>query len=68
MEPDPKVEVEVLAVKPVTAGRMLDCSTTKVYDLIRRGVLKTIPFDADQRIPVQQVRDLAARGVQRELA
>jgi hypothetical protein len=66
MEPDPKVEV--LAVKPVTAGRMLDCSTTKVYDLIRRGILKTIPFDADQRIPIVQIRELAAKGVQREVA
>lgn len=54
---------ELLAVKPTTAARLLDVSRSKVYELIKAGVLKTVPFGADQRIPMTELRRVAAEGV-----
>ena len=50
-----------LAVRPSTASKMLDCSVTKVYDLIKQGKLRTVPFGADQRIPLSELEGLLAK-------
>jgi len=57
--------VEALAVKPKTVARLLDIGTTTVYQLIRDGQLRTVPFGADQRVLMEDVKRLAQEGWKR---
>jgi hypothetical protein len=59
-------QTEAILVKPRTAAAMLDCSVSKVYELIKRGVLTEVPFDSDKRLDAAQVRRLAATGVRKD--
>jgi len=52
-------ETEPLAVRRVTAARMLDCSPATVHKLIKNGQLKTIKVGSDQRVTVASIRKLA---------
>jgi excisionase family DNA binding protein len=54
-----------MLVKPTTAAKLLGCGVTKVYELIKRGELKTVPFETDQRIPYSEIERLAASGVRK---
>jgi excisionase family DNA binding protein len=49
--------IEPLAVKIDTAARILDCSRSTVYKLLNAGKLKTINIGADQRIPVESIKE-----------
>ncbi len=60
--PDPTVIIEPVAVRRETAARMLDCGPTKVYDLCRRGELRTIKVGADTRVVVASIREFVIRG------
>jgi excisionase family DNA binding protein len=57
------LHVEPMAVKPRTAAILLDCSLTTIYELIKRGELRTVPFQSDHRILMEDVRRVAKDGV-----
>ena len=59
--PEPLVAVEPLVVKPTTAARLLDTSRTQVYELLKRGELEAIRFDADRRITMESIKRLVER-------
>lgn len=44
------------------AARALDLSRSKLYDMMRRGQLRFVMIGADRRIPVEELRRLAAEG------
>jgi len=54
--------IELLAVRPKTVARILDCGLTSVYEMIKTGELRTIPFGSDQRVLMADVRKLAQKG------
>jgi excisionase family DNA binding protein len=56
------VYVEPLAVKIATAAAMLEVGTGTVYNLIRKGTLKTtrIPGCADQRVLISSIKQVIA--------
>jgi hypothetical protein len=39
------------SVEQVAGSSMLDCSTTKIYELINRGYLKSLHLGTSHRIP-----------------
>ena len=53
------VELEPVAVRRGTAGRMLDCSPSTINKLIKSGRLKTVQVQTDLRITVESIRALA---------
>ena len=55
----------LIACKPQTAARVLDCGIGSVYRLIKAGKLQVVPFGADQRIVVESLKKLAAEGCAR---
>jgi hypothetical protein len=52
-----------MAVKPRTAARLLDCSLTTIYVLIKNGDLEVVPFQSDMRVLMDGVRRLAKTGI-----
>jgi excisionase family DNA binding protein len=61
-----KEEVAVLepvAVRRQTAAKMLDCSETTVWKLVREGVLRKIKVGADDRVTVESIRALIEQRV-----
>ena len=55
------VTLEPIAVKRSTAAKLLDCGSTKVFQLQKAGELKTVKVGADDRIIVQSIREYVAR-------
>lgn len=56
------VVIEPAAVRKTTAGKMLDCSLTKIYELLRAGKLRTIKVGADDRVVVKSIREYVDAG------
>jgi excisionase family DNA binding protein len=59
---DAEVTLEPLAVKRSTAAKLIDCGTTKVYELCRAGKLATIKVGADDRITIESIKRYVAAG------
>lgn len=59
MEPEVKT-LEPLAVRRATAARMLDCSVTTIWQMVKRGELQTVKIGADDRILVSSIRAYAS--------
>ena len=53
-------DIEPVLAKPATAARMLDCGLTKIYELIKQGVLETTDVTGDKRITVASIKRLAS--------
>jgi excisionase family DNA binding protein len=58
--------VEVLAVTPRIAKRMLGCGTTRLYDLLNRGELESYRDGKARRIIVASLRDYVSRRLAAE--
>ncbi|UVJ45065.1 helix-turn-helix domain-containing protein [Pseudomonas sp. LS1212] len=48
---------------PNNAADVLDLSRSKVYDLMKRGLLHYVMVDSDRRIPLSEIERIAAEGV-----
>lgn len=48
---------------PNSAARALDLSRSKVYDLMRRGLLNYVIIESDRRIPASEIARIAAEGI-----
>jgi len=59
---EPQVIIEPEAIKRSTAARLLDCGTTKIYELCKAGKLKTIKVGTDDRVVVASIREFVAAG------
>lgn len=46
-----------------SAAAALDVSRSTIYALMKAGLLKSVPFGADKRIPAEEVERLAKEGV-----
>jgi excisionase family DNA binding protein len=64
--PNHDVGVEVLAVTPRTAKRMLGCGTTRLYDLLNSGELQSYRDGKSRRIVVASLRDFVDRRIAAE--
>lgn len=53
---------------PNSACRALDISRTKLYALMREGVLRYVLIGSDRRIPHSELERLAAEGAPAEQA
>jgi hypothetical protein len=62
------LSVEVLAVAPRIAKRMLGCGTTRLYDLLNRGELQSFRDGKARRIVVASLRDYVSRRLAAEQA
>ncbi len=60
------LSVEVLAVTPRVAKRMLGCGTTRLYDLLNRGELQSFRDGKARRIVVASLRDYVSRRLAAE--
>jgi excisionase family DNA binding protein len=49
-----------LLLKPEEAAVQLRISRTKIYDLLRRGVLRSVKIDGLRRIPMSALTDYVA--------
>lgn len=58
-----EITPEPLLLSPNSAARMLDVSRSTVYMLMKTGRLAWVPMGADRRIPVEEIRRVAAEGV-----
>ena len=58
------VNIEPLAVKRITAAKILDCGLTKIYHLVKAGELEEIRLGADPRVTTASIQ----RFVQRQIA
>lgn len=48
---------------PNSAARALDMSRSKVYDLMKRGLLHYVVIESDRRIPASEIARIAAEGI-----
>lgn len=48
---------------PNSAARALDVSRSKVYDLMKRGLLHYVIIESDRRIPASEIARIAAEGI-----
>ena len=55
---DPIVSIEPIAVRPATAGKLMECGRSRVYELIREGRLEVVRIDSDQRVTVRSIKRL----------
>jgi excisionase family DNA binding protein len=55
--------IEPLLLSPNNAARMLDVSRSTVYNLMHTGHLSWIKVGADRRIPIDEVKRIAAESV-----
>lgn len=60
---EPIVTLEPLAVKRVTAARMLDCGVTTIWRLCKEGKLETIKVGSDERVKVASIKRYAGEAV-----
>ncbi len=51
-----------LAVSRRQASRLLGCRPATVADLVRRGLLREVPWGEGRRIPLEAVEELARTG------
>lgn len=54
-----------LVCAPNTAARLLDCSRSKIYALMKAGTLTYIQIGADRRIPIKEIERIATEGLQK---
>jgi excisionase family DNA binding protein len=54
-------ELPVLLVRPEDAARVLGVGRTKVYELIRSGVLRSVRVGGLRRVPVAALNEFVAR-------
>lgn len=54
-------QVERLLLTPAEAADVLSISRTTVYELLNRGVLRSIKLGACRRIPIEALRELIDR-------
>lgn len=52
-----------LCYTPNNAADVLDLSRSKVYDLMRRGLLHYVIIESDRRIPASEIERIAAEGI-----
>jgi excisionase family DNA binding protein len=52
-----------LCYTPNNAANALDLSRSKIYDLMRRGLLRYVVVDSDRRIPASEIARIAAEGI-----
>lgn len=45
-----------------SAAKALDVSRATIYSLMKNGALAWVPFGADRRIPIEEIRRLASEG------
>ena len=55
-----------LCYTPNHAADVLDLSRSKIYDLMRRGLLQYVMVDSDSRIPASEIERIAAEGIPRK--
>jgi len=55
-----------LCYTPNHAADVLDLSRSKIYDLMRRGLLQYVMVDSDRRIPASEIERIAAEGIPRK--
>jgi hypothetical protein len=67
MEPE-VATLEPVAVRRTTAARMLECSTTTIWQMVKRGDLQTIKIGADDRILVDSIRRYATQRAEKAAA
>ncbi len=48
---------------PNSAAYALEVSRSKVYDLMKRGLLKFVLIDSDRRIPAEEIERIAREGL-----
>lgn len=58
----------ILLVTAEEAGRMLRIGRTSIYELLRRGLIRSIAIGRNRRIPVSEVRRIASEGIAAEEA
>lgn len=51
-----------LAVSRRQASRLLGCRPATVAELVRRGMLREVPWGDSRRIPLESVQELARTG------
>lgn len=54
---------EPLLLSPNSAALLLDVSRSTVYNLMRAGSLSWVQIGADRRIPIEEIKRIAAEGV-----
>jgi excisionase family DNA binding protein len=52
-----------LLLSPGSAAELLDCSRSTIYGAMKRGEIRYVRIGADRRIPVEEVRRIAAEGI-----
>jgi len=52
-----------LLYAPNTAGRVLDISRSKIYELMKSGALRYVQVGADRRIPRSEIERIASEGI-----
>ncbi len=58
-------QLDPLAVSPNTAARLLDIGRSSVYAHMSAGHIKFVQVGADRRIPMEEIRRVAADGLPR---
>lgn len=48
---------------PNSFAQAADLSRSKVYDLMKRGLIRYVMVDSDRRIPASELERIAAEGV-----
>jgi excisionase family DNA binding protein len=56
------VRLEPLALSKGSAGKALDCSLSKIQQLVHAGKLKTIKIGADDRVTVASLKAYVESG------
>ena len=51
-----------LLLSPLTAARMLDCSRSSIYKMMKEGSLSFVLIGADRRIPFGEIERIAKSG------
>ena len=64
--PRPPVECEPLLLKPAHAAKLLSLGLTSVWQLRKRGILKTVTLNGRPLITAESVRRAAGRTDQAE--
>jgi excisionase family DNA binding protein len=60
-ETEPRIEVPHIVVSPARAAQMLDCGLSHIYELIKRGELKSSRVGHLRRIHVSSIYALLDR-------
>jgi hypothetical protein len=57
---DKDISGQPVLMKPARAAKMIDCSGSKLYDLVNAGVIRGVRVAGLLRIPLDEIERIAA--------